>query len=262
VLLSALVPRQHHRYWFALAVALAAVALHWMIIPFVGTRVPYLFLLIAVGITSFYAGRNPGLVVVAIGALNASFQLVPIYSLLIAAAPDRIALGIYLVTGAALAFGGTRLRELYDTAQKNVSDLERLHDLSLAVATLPALHDQLNLILHGLAEMHGTRQGLISIYDSATNRLRVVASCGFSVAGLEQLKNVRGGQGACGIACAEGRRVAIEDTEHDPRFADFRELARQEQFRSVHSTPLLSHAGKVLGAISVHCPAPRPPSTR
>jgi GAF domain-containing protein len=73
---------------------------------------------------------------------------------------------------------------------------------------------------------------------------------------------VRGGAGACGIACLERRRVVVKDTERDECFAPFRHVATHEGFRAVHSTPLLSHAGEILGAISVHFATPRSPTAR
>jgi signal transduction histidine kinase/CheY-like chemotaxis protein len=250
------------RYALAAIAALAAAILQWMVTPVVGQRIPFLFFLIAIGVAGFYAGRGPSLFVLVIGGLNAALQLAPLDSLAVTSVQDRLIIVIYVMAGSALVHVAAHLGSSYDGAQENVSDLERLHELSLALATLPSLNAQLDLILQRLAEMHGTRQGLISFYDRSANRLRVAASLNFSSAGLERLKHVRGGQGACGIACLEQRRVIVEDTEQDACFANFRALAREEGFRSVHSTPLLNHQGDVLGAISLHFPGPRRPTTR
>jgi signal transduction histidine kinase/CheY-like chemotaxis protein len=132
---TALLPRRH-RYWFALATALVAIALQWSVVPLVGTRIPYLFLLIAIGLTSFYAGRLPGLLVVAIGALNASLQLVPVGIPAVDSTPDRIALGIYVIVGSALVYLGTRTRALYDAGRANLANLEQLRRV-LDVSAVP-----------------------------------------------------------------------------------------------------------------------------
>jgi GAF domain-containing protein len=110
--------------------------------------------------------------------------------------------------------------------------------------------------------MHDSERGLISVYDVNRDNVQVLASVGFSPAALAALRDVRGGEGACGMACATRTRVFVEDTERDARFAPFRELARAEGFRAVHSTPLVSRDGEVLGALSVHFNAPHKPSER
>jgi signal transduction histidine kinase/CheY-like chemotaxis protein len=103
---------------------------------------------------------------------------------------------------------------------------------------------------------------MLSLVDADGLRLRLVASMGLSPAARTQLADVPVGEGACGLACAARHRVVIEDTEKDARFEAYRVLAKQEGFRAVHSTPLITQQGDVLGAISVHLDTPRGPSER
>jgi PAS domain S-box-containing protein len=154
------------------------------------------------------------------------------------------------------------LRSTRDDLTQQVADLLRLHELSSQLLELPSLQAQLEAILRAVCEFHGTRQGLVSLCDRDRQHLVAEASLGFSAAALERLGAVRLGQGACGSAVAERRRVIVQDTEQDACFADFRELAASEGFRAVHSTPLVSQGGEVLGAVSVHFANPRVPSER
>jgi PAS domain S-box-containing protein len=154
------------------------------------------------------------------------------------------------------------LRSTRDDLTQQVADLQRLHDLSSRLLELPGLHQQLEAILQALCDFHGTRLGLVWLCDRDSETLQIEASLSFSQTALQRLSPVRMGQGASGIACAERRRVVIEDTGQDERFADFRDLASEEGLRAVHSTPLISQRGEVLGALSVHFPHPRRPTER
>jgi PAS domain S-box-containing protein len=154
------------------------------------------------------------------------------------------------------------LRSTRDDLTQQVADLQRLHDLSSRLLELPGLQQQLEAILQALCDFHGTRLGLVWLCDRDCTTLNIEASLAFTAQALQRLSPVRLGHGASGIACAERRRVVIEDTGEDPRFADFRDLAADEGFRAVHSTPLVSQRGEVLGALSVHFAHPRRPSDR
>jgi PAS domain S-box-containing protein len=89
--------------------------------------------------------------------------------------------------------------------------------------------------------------------------MHMAASVGFSPRSLETLQDIVGAEGRAGI----GRdRFVIDDVATDPRAADFRELARAEDIRSVHSTPLLGRDGEILGAMSVYLPRPHRPADR
>lgn len=269
-------PARISSYGLAAALACAAISLQWLIYPIIGLRAPFLFVLLAIAFAAFKAGIRPGLLVLGVGAANAALQFPPVDSFAVSLAADRLTILIYGVVGLALAYAGSRARAVHAHAKSNevvlgetrqqlqrqIADLEQLRDLDEQCAALADLNEQLACILNRLAEMHGAHKGLLSLYDTRTGQLRVVASLAFSSSSLKQLETVRGGEGACGIACVERRRVVVRDTEVDPCFAPFRDLARHENFRSVHSTPLLNQAGEILGAISVQFPTEHQPSER
>ncbi len=145
---------------------------------------------------------------------------------------------------------------------QQVADLQRLHILAGRVLELDDLQSQLQVILEALAEFHGCEKGLLSLYDFERGYLTVRASVGFSEADLKKLSPGPVSEGVCGIACAQRRRVIIEDTETDLCFEAWRELAREEGFRAIHSTPLISASGVVMGAISIYFPVPYKPTER
>jgi PAS domain S-box-containing protein len=247
------------RYAFAAAIAAVAALGHWAMFPYTGGRIPFLLFLPAIILATAYAGRGPGLLVIAAGALNASLQLAPVASPAVAALADRLVLAVYGLTGLLLVVVGHQLRTY---TKREYADLEELHELSAALVPISDLGTQLDLVLRTLVRMHGADRGLVSLYSRETNTLRVAASLGFSSEALDALKNVRGGEGACGLACLQSTRVVLEDVTREPGFAPFRELAAREGFRAVHSTPLIGRDGQTLGAISVHFKDRRRPTKR
>jgi PAS domain S-box-containing protein len=247
------------RYALGAAAATIAVAGHWLMFPYTRNHIPFLLFLPAMIFATVAAGRGPGYLVLLAGAVNASVQLSPAGSLYITDGVERIALVAYVLTGLFLVLVGYRLRA---SSRREYDDLHALHELSAALASIADSNEQLRLILQTLARMHGAHQGLVSLYDPASRSLRVAASLGFSADALAKLNAVAGGEGACGLACLERRRIVVEDVNEAPCFAPFRDLARQESFRAVHSTPIMSRDGQILGAISVHFPVPRTPTRR
>ena len=261
--------------WLAVF-ALGAVAAQWLLYPWVGTRIPFLFFLPSILLATLAAGNGGGALLLVLGLCNAIVLKAPTGTLSVDNLQDRIAIGAYVVVGVLLIFLGayhrrtllrvsTTQHDLIQTQrslQQQVSDLGVLHELSTSLASLHNLPEQLNRILVGLKRLHGADLGFVSIYDRNRSALRVVANAGFSDAAMEILRCMKPGDGACGIASAELRRVIVEDTEQDPLFSRLRDMARSEGFRAVHSTPLLTQNGGILGTISVHFRTSRRPTER
>jgi PAS domain S-box-containing protein len=145
---------------------------------------------------------------------------------------------------------------------QQVEDLRRLHELSVRLVQLDEFEAQVELVLRTLTEFHGAQKGLVSFYNSKSNRLQVRASIGFDAAALEWLTNVEGGTGACGRACIEKERVVVDNVDEDPSFTALREFARLAGFKAVHSTPMLMQSGEIIGALSVHFAEARLPTER
>jgi PAS domain S-box-containing protein len=246
------------RYLFAAVMAAAAALLHWVIFPVTQGRITFLFFIPATVLVTTLAGRGPGVLVAVIGLANAAVMKTP-GTLMVPNSAEQVALISSALVSVLVILVGGYYRTL---SRRELTDVTELHELSATLVSVPNLSDQLRLILSTVVRMHGASSGFISIVDKTRDRLDVAASVGFGPRALDELRERKGDDGACGLACVEGTRVIIEDTETDPRFGESRELARRENIRSVNATPLLSRDGVVLGALTVHAPRPRRPSER
>jgi GAF domain-containing protein len=66
--------------------------------------------------------------------------------------------------------------------------------------------------------------------------------------------------GSCGSAAYLKEPVIVADIETDPRWKDYREVARQAGLRACWSVPLINAAGKVLGTFAIYYRQPKEPS--
>ncbi len=238
--------------------AAAAAALHWAIFPITQARITFIFFFPAVVLVTTLVGRGPGVLVALIGLVNSAMMKAP-HTLMVPNSAEQVAMISSALVSVLVIMVGGYYRTL---SRRELNDVTELHELSATLVSVTSLSDQLRLILSTVMRLHGASSGLISIVDRPRDRLDTAASVGFGPRALEDLHERKGDDGACGLACAGGTRVVIEDTETDPRFAESRELARRENIRAVHATPLISRDGAVLGALAVHSPAPRRPSAR
>ena len=65
--------------------------------------------------------------------------------------------------------------------------------------------------------------------------------------------------GSCGTAAYRREPVHVGDTDLDPLWEDYRELAREHGLRACWSSPILATDGTVLGAFALYCRTPRWP---
>jgi PAS domain S-box-containing protein len=132
----------------------------------------------------------------------------------------------------------------------------------MLLAGMPEPQPALEAILETLVDVHNADFGLLSLYDSYLKCLTPGASLGFDDAALKALARIEPGakEGACGSAFATCERAIVEDVEIDERFECYRSMARDVGFRAVHSTPMMTHSGEVMGVISVHFKLPRRPT--
>jgi PAS domain S-box-containing protein len=246
------------RFAFAAALALGAAALHWAIFPVTQARVTFIFFIPATVLATTIAGRWPGALVAVAGLVNSVAMKSP-GMLMVPNSADQLAIFSSALVSVLVIVVGDYYRSL---ARRELSDLHDLHELSATLASIPELPQQLQLIVATFARMHNAPQGLISIYDAARDVLTVSASVGLAPRTLDEIRERRGGEGACGLVCVERMRVVIEDTERDARVAGARELLRREGVRAVHSTPMFARDGTVLGALTVHLSRPHRLSER
>jgi diguanylate cyclase (GGDEF)-like protein/PAS domain S-box-containing protein len=66
--------------------------------------------------------------------------------------------------------------------------------------------------------------------------------------------------GSCGTAAYTGKTVVVSDIAHDPRWQDYKELAKLHGLAACWSVPVMSTQNQVLGAFALYYRAPRSPS--
>jgi hypothetical protein len=241
-------------YAVGIALAAAMVMCHWFGVILVDNRLPYLFCLTFTTITAFVAGRGPALIVIGVGTINAILVLEPRFDFFIAQPGDRYALIFFTIATFCLLIGADKTRALYFRSRdhqeltriaqaalrQRVADLEQLSGLSTKLALDISLQQRLQLILDVSVALHGASKGILSRFDPLSNRLSVVAIKGFNAGSFAQLTNLRAGEGACGLACGEGRRVTVFDVTHESEWEKFADLYRAEKIRGMHSTPIIN----------------------
>jgi PAS domain S-box-containing protein len=154
------------------------------------------------------------------------------------------------------------LAAIKDDLALQVTALTRMHELAMKLAGTLDLRVALHAVLETVVEIHGADFGVLSLHDPLTGVLRTYASVGFDLKVVAALDCVKPADGACGSAFSDKTRIIIGDAQTDPRFASYRQVARDVGFHSVHSTPIMTGTGAVLGVISVHFKTKRRPTQR
>jgi len=152
------------------------------------------------------------------------------------------------------------LMDARDEVAVQLADLHRLHAMSVRLTTTFELTPIMEEALATAAAVEGTTIGLLSLCD-ASEKLTVGSSLGADPQLLDAMEHVRRG-GAVGTCHRDRRRVVIEDIETSPVFPEYRDAARSLGIRAVHSTPLITHTGKIVGVLSTYFRAPHRPSDR
>jgi len=67
--------------------------------------------------------------------------------------------------------------------------------------------------------------------------------------------------GSCGTAAYRNEEVVVTDIEHDPLWAEYKDLALSHGLRACWSTPITSTSGSVLGTLAIYYREPRGPAT-
>jgi PAS domain S-box-containing protein len=120
-----------------------------------------------------------------------------------------------------------------------------LTTLALAIEelTVPAMASVLLLSPDGTRVLHGAAPNLPAAYSRAINGEAIGPNAG-----------------SCGTAAALKQPVIVTDIELDPRWAAYRDVARQAGLRACWSTPIFASEGRVLGTFALYYREPRSPS--
>jgi len=138
--------------------------------------------------------------------------------------------------------------------------MQRLHEVIGSIDDVSSLGSLLPAVLDGALWLTGADFGNVQLMDPATGSLRIVTQSGFGPEFLDYFAVVDDGHSACGRAARAGAQAVIADVTADPDFAPHRDIAAASGFRAVQSTPLLDHAGRLIGMVSTHFRRPHRPS--
>ena len=138
--------------------------------------------------------------------------------------------------------------------------LQEISTLLIQEGNLDALYER---VLDAAVYLMHADVGSMQKYDPERDELRLLASRGFPAEAIAFWDRVYRHSGtSCGMALSVGHRVVVPDIE----CADFMagsadlEVARQVGLRAMHSTPLVSRSGRLLGMISTHWQKPHSPA--
>jgi len=154
------------------------------------------------------------------------------------------------------------LRNTQSELQRHVADLERLHALSQdLVAATGDLGAPLKSLLDLVTDLYGTGHGVVSLCEPGAKSLSTVARVGFTEQAVQFVPRTlaAGDTGRHRIVSVVGD---VDDADLEAMLVAHRALASQEGLKSVHSMPLRSSRGEILGAISVMFSAAKAPNQR
>jgi PAS domain S-box-containing protein len=138
--------------------------------------------------------------------------------------------------------------------------LQEISTLLIQEGNLDALYDR---VLDAAVYLMRADVGSMQRYDPEGDELRLLATRGFPAEAIAFWDRVNRNSGtSCGMALSIGRRVVVPDVECEEFMAGTADLevAREVGLRAMHSTPLISRTGRLLGMISSHWKKPHSPA--
>jgi GAF domain-containing protein len=130
--------------------------------------------------------------------------------------------------------------------------LQEISTLLIQEGDLDALYER---VLEAAICLMSADVGSMQKYDPEQDQLRLLASREFSPEAVAFWERVnRNSATSCGMALSAGRRVIVPDVECSDVMAGSADLnvLRRAGIRAMHSTPLVSRSGQLLGMISTH----------
>jgi PAS domain S-box-containing protein len=155
-----------------------------------------------------------------------------------------------------------RLLAVKDELASQLTDLGRLHEMSLRLSTTLELQPILDETLRTAIAIGGADKGLLSIYDRDEEHLVASASWGFTDGDMARLEELPPDARVAGVCFRQRRRVVVEDIETDPLFEPCRAAAQAAGFRAVHCTPIATRQGEMIGVLCTHFRHPHRPAER
>ncbi|MET0986828.1 MAG: ATP-binding protein [Steroidobacteraceae bacterium] len=136
--------------------------------------------------------------------------------------------------------------------------MQRLHDTSTTAMTTNDQQVLLEEILDATIALHAAASGSVQLLNPESQTLRIAAQRDMNREMLDRFAEVDARtNSACGRALARRERVIIEDVETDATGTLDPEMAQRMGLRAIHSTPLFTTDGAILGMLSTHFSSPR-----
>ena len=142
-----------------------------------------------------------------------------------------------------------------------VTDLRRLHELSVKLSAHVDLPTLLNEVLAAVCQLQRAPMGLLMLYDAEQQGLNTVASVGINTKKARRLGQHLG-RGLCGVAVSERRPCVVKDLARQRRFEADHAFATATGARAMSCFPLQARTGQIVGAIATYFKTARTPSTR
>ncbi|MEU6605799.1 GAF domain-containing protein [Streptomyces shenzhenensis] len=140
--------------------------------------------------------------------------------------------------------------------------LKNLQDAAAELRDVPRLAAVLPRVAGTALALMGAEFGSIQFVFPDDDSLVLVTQSGFGHEFLDHFAVVHDNRSVCGRAAWQGAQAVTADVRDDPVFAPHQKIFRAAGVRSVQSTPLVDHAGQLIGMISTHTSQPGRPSER
>src|SRR6266849_64339 len=131
------------------------------------------------------------------------------------------------------------------------------------IASGAPLREILETLVRLIEEQAEGMRCAVLLADTQQQRLRFAAAPSLPEdykAGIEPFLRIAPEMSSCGTAAFLRRPVYTRDTETDPLWKDYREVAVRNGLRAIWSTPILSDDNAVLGTFAMYYGEPRLPS--
>ncbi|WLE62703.1 response regulator [Burkholderia plantarii] len=113
-----------------------------------------------------------------------------------------------------------------------------------------------------VAQIGGEARCAFYLADAGQTELTRVPGMSEDIADNVERFPISGDSFACGLAGYTRQPVITPDVDDDPRWQDWRWLARQHAYRACWVFPVETSVGKVVGAFAMYHPVPRTPTDR
>ncbi|WP_409439533.1 EAL domain-containing protein [Psychromonas sp. GE-S-Ul-11] len=143
--------------------------------------------------------------------------------------------------------------------KKNTELLASQQKILTKIALGDPLQEILESICISIEELIDDKTAKCSILKLVDNLLYSIASPSIPNTYSEVIDGVTIGPsaGSCGTAAFIGERVLVEDISNSPLWEGFKNIAKDHQFQSCWSTPIISTKSEVLGTFAIYYDSPK-----